>query len=122
MNRIFICGLGAVSPAGWGVARLHSALASGEPIPMQTLARPGREKPLNVRNVPPPETRPVFFAHPRLRRASDITLHTVATALEALGDDVGRIQAGDLRLNRSSARIVKRDIRPGESRDDNYQQ
>jgi hypothetical protein len=98
VSRIFVHGLGAVSPAGWGVASLSSVLTGGEPIPSQSLVRPGWEKPLCIRNVPPPETRPVFFAHPRLRRASDITVHTVAAALEALGDDVGRIQAGDLRL------------------------
>jgi hypothetical protein len=98
VSRIFVCGLGAISPAGWGVERLHAAVARGEPIPTQTLARPGREKPLRIRNVPPPETRPDFFTHPRLRRASVITLHTVAAALEALGDDVMPVQSGALRL------------------------
>ena len=98
MNRIFVCGLGAVSPAGWGVSPLYSALAKGEPIPAQTLARPGLEKPLCVRPVPPPETRPAFFMHPRLRRAGVITQHAVAAALEALGDDAMRIQSGTMRL------------------------
>jgi hypothetical protein len=98
VNRIFVHGLGAVSPAGWGVAHLQAALTKGDSIPAQSVVRPGWEKPLGIRNVPPPETRPNFFAHPRLRRASDITLHSVAAALEALGGDVVRIQAGDLRL------------------------
>ena len=98
MSRIFVCGLGAISPAGWGVSPLHSVLARGEPIPTQNQARPGWEKPLRVRTVPPPETRPAFFAHPRLRRASVITQHTVAAALEALGDDAARVQSGVLRL------------------------
>jgi hypothetical protein len=98
VSRIFVHGLGAVSPAGWGVAPLAAVLTQGDPVPAQRLVRPGWEKPLCIRNVPPPETRPAFFAHPRLRRASDITLHTVATALEALGDDVVPIQAGNLRL------------------------
>jgi hypothetical protein len=98
VSRIFVCGLGAVSPAGWGVSPLHSALARGEPLPTQTLARPGLEKPLRVRTVPPPETRPAFFTHPRLRRASAITQHTVAAALEALGDDAAKVQSGALRL------------------------
>ena len=98
MNRIYVCGLGSVSPAGWGVEKLSAALDKGEPIPAQTMARPGWEKPLSVRAVPPPETRPAFFAHPRLRRASAITQHTVAAALEALGDDAARVQAGALRL------------------------
>ena len=65
---------------------------------MQDQARPGSEKPFRVRNVPPPETRPEFFAHPRLRRASVITQHTVAAALEALGDDAAQVQSGGLRL------------------------
>ncbi len=98
MNRIFVCGLGAISPAGWGVEKLCAALDKGEPIPAQTMTRPGWEKPLRVRSVPPPETRPAFFAHPRLRRASAITQHTVAAALEALGDDVAQVQSGALRL------------------------
>ena len=98
MNQIFVCGLGAVSPAGWSVEKLCAALDNGEPIPTQTLARPGWEKPVRVRNVPPPEIRPDFFAHPRLRRASVITQHTVAAALEALGDDAAQVQSGALRL------------------------
>jgi hypothetical protein len=98
VNQVFVRGLGAVSPAGWGVEKLCAALDKGEPIPTQTLARPGWEKPVRVRNVPPPEIRPDFFAHPRLRRASVITQHTVAVALEALGDDAARVQSGALRL------------------------
>jgi hypothetical protein len=98
MNRIFAHGFGAVSPAGWGVAALSTALDGGVPLPAQTLARPGWEKMLRVRNVPPPAVRPAFLAHPRLRRASVMTQHTVAAALEALGDDAARAQAGELRL------------------------
>ena len=98
MNRIFVHGLGAVSPAGWGVEKLCAALDQGEPLPTQTLVRPGWEKPLKVRTVPPPETRPAFLAHPRLRRASAIAHYTVAAALEALGDDAALIQSGALRL------------------------
>jgi hypothetical protein len=97
-RKIFVHGLGAVSPAGWGVAALQTALTKCHLIPTESVVRPGWEKPLCIRNVPPPEIRPAFFAHPRLRRASDISLHTVAAALEALGGDVVRIQGGDLRL------------------------
>ena len=46
MSRIFVAGLGAVSPAGWNVAALREALGKGEPLPVQTLERPGWEKPL----------------------------------------------------------------------------
>jgi hypothetical protein len=98
VSRIFICGLGAVSPAGWGVSPLLSALAKDEPIATQTLTRPGLDKPLRVRTVPTPDLRPAFFTHPRLRRASAITQHTVAAALEALGNDAAQVQSGALRL------------------------
>jgi hypothetical protein len=98
VSRIFIRGLGAVSPAGWGVSPMFNALTSGDAIPAQTLARPGLKNPLCVRNVPVPETRPAFYTNPRLRRASVITLHAVAAALEALGDDVVPVRSGALRL------------------------
>jgi hypothetical protein len=83
MSRIFVAGLGAVSPAGWGVAALRDALEKGEPLPTQPLQRPGWKKPLAARLVPNPPSRPEFLNHPRLRRASPITQHVVAVALEA---------------------------------------
>lgn len=98
MRRVFIHGIGAVSPAGWGVAALREVLQKGLPLPTTPLARPGWEKPLNARPVPAPAQRPAFLSHPRLRRSSAITQHTVAAALEALGEDVARIQAGTQRL------------------------
>ena len=98
MSRIFAHGFGAVSPAGWGVAALSAALENGVPLPTQTLARPGWEKPLHVRSVPTQAARPAYLAHPRLRRAGAMAQHTVAAVLEALGGDVPRAQAGELRL------------------------
>lgn len=83
MSRIFIAGMGAVSPAGWNVATLREALGQGEPLPVQSVERPGWKQPLRVRLVPNPAVRPEFLAHPRLRRASPITHYIVATALEA---------------------------------------
>jgi 3-oxoacyl-(acyl-carrier-protein) synthase len=84
MSGIFVAGLGAVSPAGWNVAALRDALARGEPVPPQPVARPGWEKPLQARLVPNPAVRPEFLAHPRLRRTSPITHYAAAAALEAL--------------------------------------
>ena len=84
MSRIFVAGLGAVSPAGWKVAALREALAQAEPLPAQSLERPGWEEPLRARLVPNPAVRPEFLAHPRLRRASPITHYVVAAALEAM--------------------------------------
>ena len=84
MSKIFVAGIGAVSPAGWNVAALRDALKKNEPLPVQTLARPGWEKPLRARFVPNPSARPEFLAHPRLRRTSPITHYTAAAALEAV--------------------------------------
>jgi Beta-ketoacyl synthase, N-terminal domain len=98
MSRIFVHGLGAVTPAGWGVPALRAALAANKPLPTINLPRPGWEKSFSVRQVPPLPARQGFLAHPRLRRASSIAQHTVAAALEALGDNVASVQAGSQRL------------------------
>jgi 3-oxoacyl-(acyl-carrier-protein) synthase len=87
MNRMFVKGIGAVSPAGWGVAAMRAALDAGQPLPLQTMERPGWPRPLAVRLVPSPATRPAHQVHARLRRSSALTLYTVAAALEALGTD-----------------------------------
>ena len=92
MSRIFVTGWGAVSPAGWNAAALREALVHGEPLPVQSLERPGWDKPLRARLVPAPAARPEFLAHPRLRRSSPITHHAAAAALEALA---GRPAAPD---------------------------
>jgi len=84
MNRVFVCGLGSVSPAGWTVEALRDALAKNEPLPTQPLTRPGWQKPLRMRPVPNPAVRPSFLAHPRLRRTSPITHYAAAAALEAV--------------------------------------
>jgi 3-oxoacyl-[acyl-carrier-protein] synthase II len=84
MSRIFVAGLGAVSPAGWNVAALRDALKKGKPLPTQPLERPGWDKPLPARLVPNPTARLEFLAHPRLRRTSPITHYTAAAALEAV--------------------------------------
>ncbi len=84
MNGIFVTGLGAVSPAGWGVPALRSALERGEPLPRKPVARPGWDRPLLIREVPPASPVPAFFGHPRLRRVSPITHHVIASALEAM--------------------------------------
>ena len=86
MSRVFVCGLGAVSPAGWTLASLREALALGAPAAVQALARSGKQVSLRSRLVPPPAARPAFLAHPRLRRTSPITHYAAAAALEALGN------------------------------------
>lgn len=84
MSRIFVTGLGAVSPAGWGVTALRDSLQQGQALPVQPLERPGWEKPLRTRLVPTPAARPEFLAHPRLRRSSPITHYAAAAAVEAV--------------------------------------
>jgi len=98
MSKILVHGLGAVSPAGWGVPALHAGTTNGDPLPTKPLARPGWDKLLWVRQVPPPSPKPAFLAHARLRRANLIAQYTVAAALEAIGPDAARVQAGSLRL------------------------
>jgi hypothetical protein len=98
VSQVFIRGIGAVSPAGWGMAALREALARGEPIPPRDLARPGCERPLRVRQVPAPVSKPAFIGHARLRRTSPIAQYTVAAALEAMGSDDTRKAAAGGRL------------------------
>jgi len=98
MSRVFVHGVGAVSPAGWGVEALRDALRKGERIPTVEMARPGWNKSLQVRAVPLPSGRPAFLAHPRLRRSSAITQHTVGAALEAVGADLPSIQRGEFKV------------------------
>jgi hypothetical protein len=98
VSAVFIHGLGAVSPAGWGVAALRGALEKNLPLPVQMCERPGWEKKLPVRPVPPSPARLDFLAHPRLRRAGTMAQHILAAALEALGPDVIPVQTGTLRL------------------------
>src|SRR5881296_3303774 len=95
-SDLFVHGIGAVSPAGWGVLPLREALAKGEPMPVKELTRPGWTRSLRVRPVPPPSPRPL--SHARLRRTSPITQYAVAAALEALGEDAARVNSGALKL------------------------
>jgi 3-oxoacyl-(acyl-carrier-protein) synthase len=77
---------------------MRDALAKNQPLPLAPLARPGWEKHLWVRPVPPPVQRLPFLSHPRLRRAGALTVQAVAAALEALGDDVVTVQRRELGL------------------------
>jgi 3-oxoacyl-(acyl-carrier-protein) synthase len=92
VSAVVIGGIGAVSPAGWGVKALRDAIACGTAGPVQKLERPGLNRPLDVRLVPAPAERPACFQHPRLRRASAITRFAVSAGLEALGkNDIPRL-------------------------------
>ncbi len=84
MRPVYICGTGAVSPGGWGVAPMMEALRNARPLPDQPIERPGWDHPLHMRTVPLPPARPAFLAHPRLRRVSHLTQFAAAAALEAV--------------------------------------
>src|SRR4051794_16765218 len=88
VSEIFVCGTGAVSPAGWGMQEFRNALARGEGIATKELTRPGHS-PLHVRQIPAMPKFP-FLAHARLRRTSPIAHYAVAAALEALGGDAAK--------------------------------
>lgn len=85
MSRVYVQGLGAVSPAGWGVVALRRALQAGEPVATDSIERPGWSRPFRARRVPEPMTRPAFLSQPRFRRASPLTHYVAAAVLEALG-------------------------------------
>jgi 3-oxoacyl-(acyl-carrier-protein) synthase len=95
---ICLCGLGAVSPAGWGVAALRQTLERAEPVRATGLPRPGWDHPMQVRQVPAPQSHLDVLAHPRLRRASPISRYVAAAGLEALGEKTDRLEAGAGRL------------------------
>jgi len=94
LSRVYVAGIGAVSPAGWGVPALSDALMKAALLPNQSLQRPGWKRALRVRQVPPPTARPAFLAHPRLRRSSPVSQYAVAAALEALGRDAAPTRLG----------------------------
>lgn len=84
MSRIFVHGVGAVSPAGWGMAGLREVLGGERSLQPMGITRPdGRSLPSF--RVPAMEKRPAWATHPRMRRSSPISQFALAAALEALG-------------------------------------
>jgi len=94
---VHVHGLGAVSPAGWGVPALRAALKGRVELAATDLPRPGGPA-LRLRRVPALPTRPPWLAHPRLRRSSVITQFAVGAALEAIGDDRAAVGSGAVQL------------------------
>ncbi len=85
MPPLHITGLGAVTPAGWGIPALRHALQRGRPLPTTPLERPGLPTPLAIRRVPPPPTRPRVITQPPPRRTSPPPHYTLAAPRGALG-------------------------------------
>lgn len=105
MKPVYICGVGAVSPGGWGVGPFREVVSRGVALPAKLLERPasaaqasgGNPGALRIRPVPEPVSKPAFLAHPRLRRVSPLTHYGAAAALEAtagLPEDVRRSAIG----------------------------
>lgn len=84
MTPIYVHGWGAVSPVGWGMSSLVSALAQDHRPAMTQIKRPDGFE-ISVYKVPNRTPRPPFLALPRLRRASPVSHYIVGAAFEALG-------------------------------------
>lgn len=99
-GKLAITGTGAVTAAGWGVAAMMEALASGERIAPLLLERPRGDGVVGtpVLRVPTAGATTPKFA--RLRRASPISKFAAAAAMEALGEtrfaesNAGRLRVG----------------------------
>ena len=96
---ISITGAGAVSPAGWGVAAMMSALETGVKITPSVLERMSGEASVqtSVLRVPTEGATTPKFA--RLRRTSPVSKFAAAAAAEALGESrLAEIVAGKRRV------------------------
>lgn len=91
-EAVIVAGAGAVSPAGWGVPALLAALGTNALLPLKEVAWPGQSRSLRFRPVPPPNPRPAWLGHARLRRACPVSWYGCGAALEALGPDAARVK------------------------------
>jgi len=101
MSAIRVTGTGAVSPAGWGVESLVTAVRDGAGLTEEVMERShgGKTVTSRVLRVPQPVDRGVLPKHPRLRRGSPIARFAAAAAVEALGARrMAAVAAGELNL------------------------
>jgi 3-oxoacyl-(acyl-carrier-protein) synthase len=91
-NDIQIIGSGAVSPAGWGLPQLRSALAQGSPLPFEQSVRVPGSVTMRARRVPdaPPGALP---RHPRLRRAGQWARFAAAAVEQAMSGQPPELRA-----------------------------
>jgi 3-oxoacyl-(acyl-carrier-protein) synthase len=99
---LIIKGMGAVSPAGWGVEALLQAVEEQTSIETTSITRPlieGGERATPVYSVPSNPLPAIWGRHPRMRRVSAISKFLVAAAMESLGSErIERCLQGDLRV------------------------
>jgi hypothetical protein len=86
VKRVFVNGIGAVSPVGWSVEAMRNALDNGQVPANACVQRPGWTQPLACRRVPPPNPTPAIFANARLRRTTPITSFAAGAGLQAIAD------------------------------------
>lgn len=93
--NLAITGTGAVTPAGWGVGPMMSALAAGNTITPSVLEREAGGRKITTPVLRVPTEGATTPKHPRLRRTSPISKFAAAAALEALGEErLARIADG----------------------------
>jgi hypothetical protein len=98
-TSLSITGVGAVSPAGWGVGPMSEALASGNLPPPSVIERPRGDSNVRtcLRRVPADAAASPRNA--RLRRASPIAKFAAAAVNEAIGQErLRQHAAGALRI------------------------
>jgi len=96
---IVISGIGAVSPAGWGVPALMAALDSGAPLATSEIDRPLEDDLVRTTVLKVPADAAAVPKLARLRRTSPISKFAAAAVAEALGlERIAASIAGELRI------------------------
>jgi hypothetical protein len=98
MKDVFVAGMGAVSPAGWGAAALVDAAGTDRRLEGTYIERPvGGD--ILVNQVPMmPKALFSELRHPRLRRVSAISRFGVFAAMEALKEAAGVVDLQSSRI------------------------
>ena len=101
-SRLVITGAGAVSPAGWGMIALMEQLKNKYHLSETILEAPAGavegSHSCRIRSVPNPLGNSTLTGHPRMRRASPLSLFAAAAGLEALGPErTEAVKSGALR-------------------------
>lgn len=98
-SPIVISGSGAVSPAGWGVPALITALDTGEMPSPSEIVRPLGDTVIRTPVLRVPATGSTVPKNSRLRRASPISKFAAAATIEALGAErIAASISGELRI------------------------